>query len=255
MENINKSESNSIKDNSTEAIKLQIEFEKWKIEKELESKKAFYRDFSEAQVNMVFAKKNAKNPAFNNSPYSNLESVIEAFKQSYAPKGFSFSQFPSFTFIENDYDSLKDYMTDDSIHNLLRSPKNNQVTLLSVKNFFSPKTLVEIKTVLYHKDGYSISNITKSIVNDSIAIVIASGITYLKRYGLQALIGQPSEDDDGTLASNLKESSITLEEVRSFLLESEIDVALAEKIHAELLSKKKTHDNFKEFILKNKDTF
>jgi len=58
-----------------------------------------------------------------------------------------------------------------------------------------------VETVLLHESGEYISGITPIVVakqNDPQAL--GSAITYAKRYGLQAMIGVPSDDDDGEAA-------------------------------------------------------
>jgi hypothetical protein len=58
-----------------------------------------------------------------------------------------------------------------------------------------------VETVLLHESGEYISGVTPVVVakqNDPQAL--GSAITYAKRYGLQAIVGIPSEDDDGEAA-------------------------------------------------------
>ena len=59
-----------------------------------------------------------------------------------------------------------------------------------------------IETIMMHKDGYSISARTLIKVKDATnPQAMGSGITYAKRYGLQAMFGIASEDDDGNNAT------------------------------------------------------
>lgn len=58
-----------------------------------------------------------------------------------------------------------------------------------------------VETLLLHTSGEYISGVTPVVVskpNDPQAL--GSAITYAKRYGLQAIVGVPSEDDDGEAA-------------------------------------------------------
>lgn len=58
-----------------------------------------------------------------------------------------------------------------------------------------------VETVLLHESGEFISGVTPIVVakqNDPQAL--GSAITYAKRYGLQAIVGIPSDDDDGEAA-------------------------------------------------------
>lgn len=57
-------------------------------------------------------------------------------------------------------------------------------------------------TMLMHESGESMSGRTPILTKDNTdPQKMGSGITYAKRYGLQAAFGLPSEDDDGNSAS------------------------------------------------------
>ena len=59
-----------------------------------------------------------------------------------------------------------------------------------------------VVTIIMHESGESLSGRTPVLVKDySDPQKMGSGITYAKRYGLQAAFGLPSEDDDGNAAS------------------------------------------------------
>jgi len=77
-----------------------------------------------------------------------------------------------------------------------------------------PTTVVDgrpfVETVLLHESGEFISSITEVIcnkVND--AQSAGSGISYARRYGLQALVCVGAEDDDGNAASGKSNKPIT----------------------------------------------
>lgn len=77
---------------------------------------------------------------------------------------------------------------------------NNGIAFLQVVTVVDGTTVIE--TVLLHESGEFISGTTPVIVakaNDPQAM--GSAITYAKRYGLQAIAGLPTEDDDGNKAA------------------------------------------------------
>jgi len=68
-------------------------------------------------------------------------------------------------------------------------------------SFLQVVTAEGVETVLIHESGEFISGTTPVVVskpNDPQAL--GSAITYARRYGLQAMLGIPSEDDDGEKA-------------------------------------------------------
>lgn len=65
-------------------------------------------------------------------------------------------------------------------------------------SFLQVVTAEGVETVLIHESGEFISGTTPVVVakvNDPQAL--GSAITYARRYGLQAMLGIPAEDDDG----------------------------------------------------------
>jgi hypothetical protein len=59
-----------------------------------------------------------------------------------------------------------------------------------------------VTTILMHESGESVTGRTPVLTKDNTdPQKMGSGITYAKRYGLQAAFGLPSEDDDGNSAS------------------------------------------------------
>lgn len=113
-----------------------------------------------AQAAMTFAKKDSANPFFK-AKYADFASVIEAIRQPFGDNGLAFMQFP----------------------------------------VASDKPEVGIETVITHVSGEWISSDPFFIpVNKADAQGYGSAITYIKRYSLQAIVGVPSDDDDGNAA-------------------------------------------------------
>ncbi len=83
----------------------------------------------------------------------------------------------------------------------VKKPLNdNGIAFLQAVNMDTDKPVVE--TILLHETGQYISSKTPVFCtkpNDPQAL--GSGITYSKRYALQAILGLPTEDDDGNAAS------------------------------------------------------
>jgi len=63
---------------------------------------------------------------------------------------------------------------------------------------------VGIETILMHESGEWLSNSFTVQLTKQDAQGAGSAITYCRRYGLQAVAGIPSEDDDGNAASKPK---------------------------------------------------
>ena len=63
---------------------------------------------------------------------------------------------------------------------------------------------VGIETILMHESGEWLSNSFTVQLTKQDAQGAGSAITYCRRYGLQAVAGIPSEDDDGNAASKSK---------------------------------------------------
>jgi len=98
------------------------------------------------------------------STYADLSSVISAIREPLATNGLSYVQ-------------------------LMTPAEGNQVA---------------IETVLMHESGEWISSMTMIPVSKADAQGYGSAITYAKRYGLQGIVGCPSEDDDGNAAAKAK---------------------------------------------------
>lgn len=115
----------------------------------------------EAQRNIGVAVKGAKNPFFD-SDYANLLTVINAVKTPLNDAGISYLQ-------------------------AVGTAENGEAM---------------VETVLLHESGEFVSTETPVLCkkpNDPQAM--GSGITYAKRYALQAMLGLPTDEDDGNAAS------------------------------------------------------
>lgn len=84
-----------------------------------------------------------------------------------------------------------------AIIDAVKGPLNdNGIAFLQVVN-----ATPAVETILLHESGEWMSSVTPVYCgkpNDPQAL--GSGITYAKRYGLQAMLGLPTEDDDGEAA-------------------------------------------------------
>lgn len=68
----------------------------------------------------------------------------------------------------------------------------------------SDKDEIRVITMLMHESGEWLSSTIAIPVSKADAQGYGSAITYAKRYGLQGLLGVPSEDDDGNAAAKAK---------------------------------------------------
>lgn len=68
----------------------------------------------------------------------------------------------------------------------------------------SDKDEIRVITMLMHESGEWLSSTIAIPVSKADAQGYGSAITYAKRYGLQGLLGVPSEDDDGNAATKAK---------------------------------------------------
>ena len=117
-----------------------------------------------AQATMKAAIKDSSNPFFN-SKYADLTSIIEASKEPLSDNDLAFVQ-----------------TTD------LAEPANSTFC-------------VTVETVLMHSSGEWIMGKLRMPCPKTDPQSVGSAITYARRYGLQAIIGLPTDDDDGNAAS------------------------------------------------------
>lgn len=136
-----------------------------------------------------------------------------------------------------------------------------------IKKYFSPQGLsftqetiiedrtVSIQTSLHHEAGHTISSVISSTSKSSLPQDIGSAITYMKRYGLQALCGIPSEDDDGNLAQGNKiqpEASEELEMIK-FMVDEGVSELRVDAFIKEV--RKRNPSDWRDYILKNVERF
>lgn len=114
-----------------------------------------------AQSGITGAIKDSNNP-FHKTKYADLASVIDACKQHLNAAGIMFMQSP-------DADG--------------------------------PENAVSIETRLIHTSGQWFSSVCRIPLAQRDAQKVGAAITYGRRYGLQSLLGIPSEDDDGNSIS------------------------------------------------------
>jgi len=162
-----------------------------------------------AQAAMGAAHKDANNPFFR-SKYADLETVIAAVKGPLNDNGISFVQLIQSkthqgiaevfhkTKDGEEFESRTPHLTTETFIETLLIHESGQVipsmAAVRMKNNVTQKTLDETKS---ESDRYALQF---AATNDPQKQ--GSGITYTKRYALQAICGLPTEDDDGNTASN-----------------------------------------------------
>jgi hypothetical protein len=101
---------------------------------------------------------------------------------------------------------------------------NNDIAYVQVLEAEEERSYV--RTMLIHKSGQTISGrmLVKPTKNDMQGL--GSAITYARRYGLQAITGLPTEDDDGNHASKVQPKQTT----RSEKIASAPDMTLEDSI-------------------------
>lgn len=76
---------------------------------------------------------------------------------------------------------------------------------------------IGVETILMHSSGEWLSNLFTVQLSKQDAQGAGSAITYCRRYGLQAVAGIPSEDDDGNAASKI---ALTLSDLQQAIKSS-----------------------------------
>jgi hypothetical protein len=111
--------------------------------------------------NMMAPAKKGSKNPYYNSFYADLNAVVNAIREPLAVNGLAYTQIPS---------------VDD-------------------------EGMVEVETVLMHASGEYIGGTLSMKPTKQDPQGIGSCITYARRYGLQAIVGLPAEDDDGNAGS------------------------------------------------------
>jgi hypothetical protein len=78
----------------------------------------------------------------------------------------------------------------------------NGIAFVQATDFEDSAVIVE--TILLHESGEWISGRLRMQPTKNDPQGVGSAVTYAKRYGLQALVGVPSDDDDGNAATGLQ---------------------------------------------------
>lgn len=88
------------------------------------------------------------------------------------------------------------YATLASVIDAIREPlARNAIAVVQLPHLDG--LVVSVETRLLHASGEWIATTSSAAVKDASPQVVGSAITYLRRYGLQAVCGLAAEDDDG----------------------------------------------------------
>lgn len=152
---------------------------------------------SKAQATITGAKKDSDN-AFYKSKYADLESVWDACRDALTNHGLSVVQTPRTSFSQTA--EIETYTS-------RTGEPRSRVKVL---------TTIEMTSVLLHTSGEWISGTLSSMLPNADPQSIGSACTYLRRYGLSALVGIASTDDDGNDANHPHgdDASSTLSQAR-----------------------------------------
>lgn len=124
---------------------------------------------SQAQGEMTFAAKSAKNPFFKSS-YADLASVWDACREPLTKAGLSIIQ--------------------------------------NVETFQGESMMVSVETILLHASGeWSRSTLMVPVVGAATPQSIGSAVTYARRYALASMVGLAQADDDVNSSSGKQESA------------------------------------------------
>lgn len=134
-----------------------------------------------AQETMKAAIKDSDNPFFK-SKYADLATIIAASKDPLAANGLAFAQ------------------TTDLAETV--TVRRSEVPEESEDKWLAKTMMcVTVETILMHTSGEWIMGAMRMPVPKSDPQSVGSAVTYARRYGLQAIIGLPTDDDDGEAAS------------------------------------------------------
>lgn len=104
---------------------------------------------------------------------------------------------------------FKCYYADlESVINAVKEPLNSNSIML-IQHTVDVGDKPQLETILMHESGEWIAmRIPILFQKEKDPQAFGSGLTYAKRFSLQALIGLPSEDDDGNGATTLPKSKV-----------------------------------------------
>ena len=140
---------------------------------------------SKAQANIAGAVKDSDNPFFH-SKYADLSSVQDACRDALAANKLSVVQTPATSFASE--------AVIETVQKAGSEPRNR----------VKVATTVEMTTTLFHASGEWVSGTVSAMLANADPQSIGSAITYLRRYGLSAMVGVAQVDDDGNAASGAK---------------------------------------------------
>jgi hypothetical protein len=135
-----------------------------------------------AQSKIKNAPKDAKNPFFN-TRYADLAGVWDACREALTANGLSVTQHPTMSF--------------QGEPQLVVTAKERGGERVSVRCVMQ----VTLHTRLLHKSGEWMESTLTALLPSADPQTVGSSLTYLRRYGLAAMVGVAAEDDDGNTAS------------------------------------------------------
>lgn len=99
----------------------------------------------------------------------------------------------------------------------------------------SEKDEIRVITMLMHESGEWLSSTIAIPVSKADAQGYGSAITYAKRYGLQGLLGVPSEDDDGNAAAKAKPAITPIKAAMQSVQINDEDMKFLQELAADLV--------------------
>lgn len=139
---------------------------------------ALYAALAKAQAAIRGAAKDTENPFFK-SRYADLASVWTACREALTANALCVVQLP-----ETRFEGTPEVYT-------FKSRAGEERSGVRVA------TTVSVRTVLGHSSGESVEDVVSALLPSGDPQAVGSAITYLRRYGLAAMVGVAPEDDDG----------------------------------------------------------
>lgn len=136
---------------------------------------------SKAQASITGAVKDSDNPFFH-SKYADLATVWDACRSALTENKLAVVQSPRTSFLSEP--------VIETVQKAGSEPRNR----------VKVATTVDLKTTLIHASGEWVSSTVSAMLANADPQSIGSAITYLRRYGLSALVGIAQVDDDGNAA-------------------------------------------------------